>query len=501
MNTLSIIIPVLNEQECIAARLGALQQLRRNGCEIILVDGGSVDGTVKLAEPLVDHLHVCDKGRARQMNVGAATASADTLLFLHVDTELPTHADKLVLQAVTNNQWGWFQLEFNKQSSAFSIISSGMNWRASLTHVCTGDQTLFVRRDLFELVGGFPTIPLMEDVAISKILRQQGRPTIISTPVNTSTRRWDKNGIVRTVLFMWWLRLLYYFGRNPAALAKRYYPERSPAAKTAESEYRGQQQEDQQASQEEEQKEDQQEHQQEHQQKDQQKDRQKNQFEDSAQSGTSAFDYPNSRILVFAKDPVLGEVKTRLEPVIGPEKSLSLHKAMNARICHLLRDSNLAAWQLWVTADTSHEFFVSLCNRKDIFLQKGAGLGEKMANAAAQSFSTTSLDSLLIIGSDCPSIDESYLQDALQQLAEGSDVVLGPAEDGGYVLIGLRAPNWKLFEGIDWGTDKVLEQTMRNIGEMGLSSSNLKKLWDVDRPGDLDRLDDLDPPLLWSQDQ
>ena len=173
MKALSIIIPVLNEQKSIVVRLSALQQLRSHGCEVILVDGGSVDNTVTLAQPLVDQVLYSKKGRALQMNEGAAVASANILLFLHADTELPAGADKLVIRAVAESAyvWGWFRVKFRKQSLVFNMISRGMNWRALLTHICTGDQALFITRNLFESIRGFPEIPLMEDIAISKILR------------------------------------------------------------------------------------------------------------------------------------------------------------------------------------------------------------------------------------------------------------------------------------------------------------------------------------------
>ncbi len=461
MKVLSIIIPVLNEQESIAIRLSALQQLRSHGCEIILVDGGSVDDTVTLAQLLVDQVLYSPKGRALQMNEGATAASANILLFLHADTELPEGADKLVIQAVAESAhvWGWFMVKFRKQSLLFSMISRCMNWRASLTHICTGDQALFITRNLFESIGGFPEIPLMEDIAISKILRRRARPKLIRLPVLTSTRRWDKHGVIETVLFMWWLRLLYFLGSNPGQLAKLYYPREVaiPSVGASLSNSLG-----------------------------------------SISSRNSNYAFPNSRILVFAKDPVPGKVKTRLEPAIGVKGSLRLHRAMIARVCNLLGSSCLAPWQLWVTENTSHEFFLNHCKKKDIYQQQKGDIGHKMADAAVQTLTNSVSTSLLMIGSDCPCIDESYLKAALEQLADGIDVVLGPAEDGGYVLIGLNASNNRLFSDIDWGTDRVLVQTLSRTRELGLSSVCMDALWDVDRPADLDRLEELDPPLLWN---
>lgn len=464
MKVLSIIIPVLNEQESITVRLSALQQLRSHGCEVILVDGGSADDTVTLAQPLVDQVLCSKKGRALQMNEGAAVASANILLFLHADTELPEGADKLLIRAVSQsaNVWGWFLVKFRKQSLVFNMISRGMNWRASLTHICTGDQALFITRNLFESIGGFPEIPLMEDIAISKILRRRARPKLIRSPVFTSTRRWDKHGVVETVLFMWWLRLLYFLGSNPGQLAKHYYPQQAavPSVRASLSTSLG-----------------------------------------SIPSRNSNYAFPNSRILVFAKDPVPGKVKTRLEPAIGIRGSLHLHRAMITRICNLVGASYLAPWQLWVTENISHEFFLNHCNKKDIYLQGKGDIGCKMADAAVRTLANSVSASLLIIGSDCPSIDESYLKTALEQLAGGIDVVLGPAEDGGYVLIGLNAANNRLFSDIDWGTDRVLVQTLTRARKLGLSSVCMDVLWDLDRPTDLDRLEELDTPLFWDEEE
>lgn len=191
----------------------------------------------------------------------------------------------------------------------------------------------------------------------------------------------------------------------------------------------------------------------------------------------------------------MGRVKTRLQPAIDEERALGLYRAMLQRIVATITASGLAEMDLWVSSNPSNEYFLTLCNKKDIYLQKGSDLGEKMEQAAREILQRQALDSLLIVGSDCPALDAHYLDAALAALAAGNDVVIGPAEDGGYVLVGLRRPLPVLFEGIEWGTERVLQQTLEQIRCSGLTHQLLPPLWDVDTPQDLERLAELQPPL------
>ncbi len=221
---LSIIIPVLNEARSLQAHLPLLQSARAAGHELILVDGGSTDDGPALAAPLVDKLVHSPAGRAAQMNAGAAQASGDVLLFLHVDTRLPEGAIALLQQAFVQPavQWGRFDVRLSGAHPAFRVIETLINLRSRVSGVATGDQALFLRAGLFHAIGGFPAIPLMEDVAITKTLRRLSRPLCLRKRVTTSSRRWEQHGIVRTVLLMWWLRLLYVCGVSPARLRDMY---------------------------------------------------------------------------------------------------------------------------------------------------------------------------------------------------------------------------------------------------------------------------------------
>ena len=222
---LSIVIPTLDEAAGIVAFLESLQPLRKRGVEILLADGGSRDGTLAAAAPLVDRVISARRGRASQMNAGAAVATGDVLLFLHADCTLPERADDSILNSLTisGRRWGRFDVRLSGAAIMLRIVERSMNLRSRLTGICTGDQGLFVERALFEASGGFPEIELMEDVAISKTLRKSGRPLCLSVRLVTSSRRWEKNGIWRTIVLMWRLRLAYFLGTEPHRLAERYH--------------------------------------------------------------------------------------------------------------------------------------------------------------------------------------------------------------------------------------------------------------------------------------
>jgi rSAM/selenodomain-associated transferase 2 len=220
---LSIIMPVLDEAIDIEAALRALAQFRASGAEVIVVDGGSSDRTVELARPLADRVLEAPRGRAAQMNAGAAAARGDVLLFLHADTRLPEHADALVLDGLTRSHraWGRFDLRFD-DGGLLRVIALMMNLRSRMTGICTGDHALFVRHAAFDSIGGFPAIALMEDVAVSAQLKRISRPLCLHARATTSGRRWRKHGVWRTILLMWRLRLAYFFGADPKRLAQTY---------------------------------------------------------------------------------------------------------------------------------------------------------------------------------------------------------------------------------------------------------------------------------------
>jgi rSAM/selenodomain-associated transferase 2 len=222
---LSIIIPVLNESPRIGDCLASLQELRRRGHEVIVVDGGSIDDTRELAAPLSDRCLVSERpGRAAQMNSGAAVAGGDVLLFLHADTRLPQDADALLREAGANaDGWGRFDVVLSGRQPLLRMVEAAMNLRSRLTGIATGDQAMFVGRGLFHRAGGFPEIPLMEDISLSTALKRLSPPYCLKQTVITSSRRWEEQGILYTVLQMWMLRLRFFMGTPPATLAREYY--------------------------------------------------------------------------------------------------------------------------------------------------------------------------------------------------------------------------------------------------------------------------------------
>jgi rSAM/selenodomain-associated transferase 2 len=221
---LSIIIPTLNESAGIVAHLAALQVLRPQGVELVVVDGGSADDTVRLAQPLADRVLAAPRGRGAQMNVGARAASGDVLLFLHADTRLPRDAPEQVHAALADGQhvWGRFDVAIAGSHPFLHVIAWCINQRSRWTGIATGDQAIFVRRDVFEAAGRFAEIALMEDVALAKRLRRWTRPRCLECRVTTSGRRWQARGVLRTMLLMWLLRLGYWLGCKPAFLARLY---------------------------------------------------------------------------------------------------------------------------------------------------------------------------------------------------------------------------------------------------------------------------------------
>ena len=454
MNLVSIIIPVLDEEATLFTNLNSLQILRDNQCEIIVVDGGSSDRSPEIAKPLVDKFFVTGLGRSRQMNFGAENSEGEILIFLHADSQISADAISQLIRKTKSLSyfWGWFRLTFDNSSFVFLIISAFMRFRSKVTKVCTGDQTLFISSRLFKRIGGFPSIPIMEDVAISKILRACMLPIELENNTLSSTRRWEKDGVFKTVIFMWYLRLLYWIGFSPHKLVRRYYPQYLITDMNKKNQ------------------------------------RLKNK-------------YRYASILLFARSPVLGRVKTRLAKALTKLEILSLYEAMFEHITCLLNKSNLAEIQLWLDVESSkkNKVISGLPESFTLRQQVSGNLGEKMSFAIRQTLDYDNSEFVIIIGVDCPALSSDYLDRALKCLNDGKALVLGPAEDGGYVLIGMNDKYPGIFEDISWGTSSVLQETIAKAEKIGLDYFCLEPLWDVDRPDDLRRLSELEPVFKWIQ--
>lgn len=222
---LTVVVPVLNEVQGLPQFCTSLTtQIAEEKCrvQVIFVDGGSVDGSAAMIRSYGFSCLSGERGRAKQMNLGAAAAKSPILLFLHADSLLPSLGFRALLESIQKHQWGRFDVMISGDATMFSVIAWFMNWRSRLTGIATGDQGIFVRRDVFEEVGGFPRQNLMEDVALSTKLRERSSPGCLRLKITTSGRRWQCRGIFKTVILMWRLRLLYWLGVPANKLAKRY---------------------------------------------------------------------------------------------------------------------------------------------------------------------------------------------------------------------------------------------------------------------------------------
>ena len=433
---LGIVMPVLDEGKQLAAVLRRLRPLRERGAELVVADGGSRDETWAIARAHADRLVLAQRGRAAQMNAGAACSSGDVLLFLHADTELPPAADTLIVAALAQGaQWGRFDVRIDGPEPALRLVERLMNWRSRWTGVATGDQAIFVRRDVFEACGGYADLALMEDVELSKRLRRGSRPACLRAPVVTSGRRWQRQGVWRTIALMWRLRLEYFLGADPRQLALRY---------------------------------------------------------GYTPPGSNDLAAP-AAIAVLAKAPQAGRAKTRLIPALGAAGAARSQRRFCLQTLHAAQAAGPASLTLWCAPDDRQRFFRALHRQSTVTCktQPDGSLGERMLHAFASHFEAGTGLPLLLVGTDCAVLAPAHLQQAARAL-EAHDVVLIPAEDGGYVLIGMRRLVPQAFDQIDWSTSAVLTQTRERLRTVGASWHELAPLWDVDDPADWDRLQQLE---------
>jgi len=434
----SIVVPALDEARGISATLAPLQPLRSEGHEVIVVDGGSRDATVALATPLADRVIAAARGRAPQMNAGAAIAIGDLLLFLHADSQLTASAIRVLTREIarTQRRWGRFDVTIAGRSRLLPIVAAMMNARSRATGIATGDQAMFVERGLFAAVGGFPNQPLMEDIELSMLLkRADGPPLCLSERVVTSGRRWESRGAWRTIAAMWRWRFAYWRGADPAQLAVQYRASRSAIPVV---------------------------------------------------------------LQVFAKSPVPGSVKTRLATAIGNEAAAAHHAhfvELTMRTAVAARDAGVVdEIELWCAPDTDAAIFTRWRDRHRIslHLQSGADIGARMRAALDSALAGGAC--AILVGTDCPLLDVTYLARAAAALST-CDAVFGPAEDGGYVLVGLSR-RVDAFAGVPWSAPDTMAATRARLASSGVTWQELPMLWDIDEPRDLARWQSLESERL-----
>jgi len=428
--SISVIIPVLNEAQHLKQNL---QRLFASfdalaSVEVIICDGGSTDPSVQIARQFDCQVTISQPGRAHQMNAASKLATGDWLLFLHADTVLP---DNWASQLNNNHQWGFFPVQLSGQHPFFDVIKKAINLRSRLSSIGTGDQTLFFKRSFFKLLQGFPLIPIMEDIAICKKARQWHKPNIAKDPVVTSSRRWEKNGIAKTIILMWRLRFAYWLGADPARLHQIYYPNLSPHKEPA------------------------------------------------------VQLKPTPVIQVFAKPPIEGKVKTRLIPDIGAVKATHVFRHCLTYTLDLLRLSG-CNYQIWLSEETQDSVF----QHQAYHLQQGNSLGDKMLFALQSELLAQPNNKVILIGSDCLDLNQSHFDQALNAL-DTNDIVLLPTFDGGFALIGCRVIDAEIFDHVEWSSRGVLEQTINNAKLLNYQVHLLQTVRDIDTLSDLSHYPDL----------
>jgi rSAM/selenodomain-associated transferase 2/rSAM/selenodomain-associated transferase 1 len=434
----AIVMPALGEGLALQHALQGLSPLRSQGVKVIVVDGDTTVAPTRYADAVIR----APRGRAAQMNAGADEVrrrqwGTTVLLFLHVDTQIPASALPDIAQAINSgSRWGRFDVQLQADphlrlgpltAILLPLVGHLMNWRSRLTSIATGDQAIFVTVKEFYAVGGFAPIALMEDVEFTGRLKHRSRPACLYARVKTSARRWQAHGVLRTICQMWSLRWRFHVGTDPSTLAKEYgYSPRHSAA-----------------------------------------------------------------VAVLTKAPVAGFAKTRLAPLLSYAQAARLQRQLTMNTLVKIRQASVGLTYLWCAPDATHRQFKALEKIYGVgLLEQTAGdIGERMHACCVDHFTKPKQKGdypqrpLIIVGTDCPSLTPAHIQNGADALTE-VDVVLVAAHDGGYVLIGLRQLQPKLFSGIQWSSKQVMAQTLQKLQSLKLSYRVLDTLHDLDTPQD-----------------
>lgn len=444
--SLGIVVPTLNEVDHLPLLLSDLDRLPFP-TRILVADGGSTDGTVELAREAGVRTVRAPRGRASQMNVGAASLSTPWLLFLHADCRLPAQTGAALRRWLADpppEEAAHFDFRLDADGPWWRLIEGGQRIRERVTGMAYGDQGLLLSRRRWSAIGGIPELPIMEDVETVRRLRRSGGLQRIGAPLITSARRYREEGPFRGWLRNAALVTLYHLGVSPDRLSRWYPPRNGTAAR-----------------------------------------------EEVGPSGGSS----TPVVLVFAKAPRPGRVKTRLAGELGHERAAAIYRRMGRHIVDELRDGPFRIFVYHAPADAEAEMRRWLGSEGLEFRPQGEGdLGRRMARAFDEAFREA--ERVCIVGTDIPGLTRQRVSRALALLdaPPGCDAVFGPARDGGYYLLALRRPLPQLFQEIPWSTSHVMEESLTRAREAGLSVLTLDVLSDVDRP------EDVPPALLTATD-
>lgn len=446
---LGIVIPTLDEAEHLGALLDDLAGLPV--CtEVVVVDGGSRDATLAVAASATSRIVCSPPGRARQMNRGGAETTAPWLLFLHADTRLPPATARALadfLEHPPEEEAAYFRFGVGADGIGWRLLERVQSLRERLTGLAYGDQGLLLSRRRWREMGGFPEIPVMEDVAAIRALRRTGGVRRLDAPLQSSPRRYLEEGVARTLVRNTCLISLYLGGVHPHRLARWYRPRRAPPLPPG--------------------------------------------------PPTGRADRPPI-LMIFVKAPRPGEVKTRLARDVGAVRAAAIYRTMGRRIVDRLRGGPYRTIVHFSPPDALEEIQAWLGEEDLEFRsQVGGSLGARMA--AAFDVGLREADQVCVVGTDSPDLTAATVRRAMEHLAAAGEVaggddrgavaVVGPALDGGYYLLGLDRPTPSLFRDIPWGTAVVLGRTLRRAHELGIPVHTLEPLADVDQLADV-------PPAL-----
>lgn len=425
------IVPTLNEEPRIAGLIGALRALGSD-TEVIVSDGGSKDGTLTIARGLADQVVRGPAGRGGQLNRGAQAASAPLLFFIHADSEFTAEARAALM--------GWLDDPRSAKGAAtfqFALAARGSRWRAvewgqrlrhRLTGVAFGDQGLILPRALFERLGGYPDVPIMEDATFHRAVRRAASIHTLAAPLPTSARRFERQGWIRSVARNQLLWALHAFGADPQRLAQAYRPE-GPGTPSPSAPHRA-----------------------------------------------------GSGLMIFAKAPRPGRVKTRLAASVGDEAAVEIYRALGSTVVENVIGGAYQTCVCFDPPDALAEVRSWLGEDVAYRPQTSGDLGDRMSEAIR--YGLSAMDRVCVVGTDAPDVDRALVESALAAL-DHSDLVLGPAADGGYYLIAVKAPQPQLFRGIPWSSDSVLTDTLDVADRSGLVVHLLRELSDVDHVEDV----------------